>query len=96
MIFVVGLLLAFPLAMLETVVLSTLWRWYLLPLGVPVPSLPHLYGLMMVVALLTHQFVPDDMDAEDRVAKAVGHSIAVSLTALAGGWVALQIAGGAV
>ena len=84
-------------AVLYTLTLSVLWRWFLVPLDFPVLSLPHLYGLSLIVMLLTQSLPPpDDRDPLGLlIVGAVSTVVRLSL-ALAAGWVALQLMGGAV
>ena len=83
-------------AVLYTLVLSVLWRWFLLPLGLPELSLPHLYGVAIIVSLLTIETPKPDSDGDPISAVIAG--IFMSLfrlgIVLAAGWVAMSLMGG--
>jgi hypothetical protein len=97
MIFLVGLLWLPVGAVIYAWTLSVLWRWFLLPLGLPDLTLPHLFGVALVVSYMTVSTPARKKDQDP--AETVTYAIAMSLTragvALAAGWVALQLMGGA-
>lgn len=51
----VALLLWPVAALLRGAVLVTLWRWYMVPFGLPAISIPQGLGLALIVGFLTHQ-----------------------------------------
>lgn len=58
-------LAALPLLVtLRGYVLRDMWRWFVVPLGVPPISVLGAIGLSMMITLLTYQRVPDP-DAQD-------------------------------
>ncbi len=43
------------LSLIRGFVLAKLWLWFLVPLGLPVLSIPAAIGVAMTVAMITHQ-----------------------------------------
>lgn len=58
---VVGLI-AFA-AVIEGFVLTVLWRWFMVPLGAPLLTIPTAIGIALIVGMLTHQHSKQDDDA---------------------------------
>jgi uncharacterized SAM-binding protein YcdF (DUF218 family) len=55
MIAIVFIAMAVLGALLEGWVLSVMWRWFIVPLGVPALTIPAAIGVALVVGMLTHQ-----------------------------------------
>ena len=57
---VLGFVFILPLLTIYSVltygfVLSNMWEWFMVPLGLPTITLVHAYGLALIVALTSHQ-----------------------------------------
>lgn len=52
------LVLGIPLALLNGWVISWLWLWFLVPLGIPAIGVVHAMGISGIIGLLTKQYVP--------------------------------------
>jgi hypothetical protein len=79
--------------LLNGFVLSILWAWFMVPLGLPAIGKAHALGLACVIGLLSHQQPPDC--ASDKPAWArIGNSMIVSFVApvltLIIGWIAYR------
>lgn len=91
MIYLLALLILMPLAVfLNAYVLSVLWLWFIVPLGMPVLSLTTAVGIAVIVSLFqqTHQSKENDKteSAEAKIGKAFSLVLAKPLGALAVGW----------
>lgn len=53
----------------EAGVVWLLWRWFIVPLGLPTISLAHVVGLDVVVSLMTWRYTPPPTDANDYMKK---------------------------
>lgn len=61
----VGLMVA--LGALHAWVLSKLWTWFVTPIfGIETPALPLLFGLSLIVSLMTHQTQPNCTKDKDK------------------------------
>ena len=72
-------------AVLRGFVLSVLWGWFVVPLGVPDIGIAWSIGLAALISMITHQ----DVKTEDReLGVAIGIAIATPLMCLLFGWIA--------
>lgn len=39
-------------------VFSILWEWFIVPYGLPIIDIPHAIAISLIVAFLTHQYIP--------------------------------------
>jgi hypothetical protein len=59
-------------ALLEGWVLSVMWRWFIVPLGAPVISIPAAIGIALLAGMLTHQTRnPDEVEWEHLLSSAL-------------------------
>jgi len=68
-------------------VLSLLWLWFLVPLGLPTLAIAHAIGIGVLVGLLTNQYIPN-RDSEEEILNMVAHSICQPLILLTIGYIA--------
>lgn len=88
-------LVLYPLSVvIYGAVASTLWAWFLVPLGVPPVGVAHAVGVYALLLILAKTFRANDTDTsfEHLLALAFGGLI-YALLALTTGWVALQAMG---
>ena len=87
MAFGIGVGICFVLRILEGAVLATLWGWFLVPLGLPVISIPVAVGLSVIVNLVTPSPPKTDKGKEW---KQLGMIAFKAIILLMVGWVAHQ------
>lgn len=70
-------------------VLSVMWGWFLVPLGVPSIAVAQAIGISLTVSLLTKQWRPseDDKGPKSAMTKLAAEAIARPFLALLFGWV---------
>ncbi len=75
-------------------VLSILWGWFMVPLGLPALSVVTCMGVALVIGFLTHQYVDNDngKDGGERIARLISFAILYPLIALLMGWIIKQFA----
>jgi hypothetical protein len=79
-------------------VLSTLWAWFLIPLGAPAVGVIHAAGIGMIVRFMTFQFnvkdyMDDDLSSDEKLKKSfiqISYGILYPLMALVFGWAVKQ------
>ena len=76
-----------PLALLRGWVLSILWAWFVVPLGVIAVSVPHAVGLSILITMLTlHKTEDKDRTTEEKIAAYV-MVVIYPLMSLFFGWI---------
>lgn len=91
---VLVVLLVFVGAMIAASILNgwalvQLWGWFMVPLGLPVLSLPWAIGIAVVVSFLTNHNEPRKSDDVD-VGKAIGHAFLRPVISVGVGWIVHQ------
>lgn len=79
--------LGIPLIIWRGYVLSVLWRWFVVPLGVPTLGVAHAVGIATTVYLLRKGSKREEIDRE-YIIRATATSIVAPATALLIGWLA--------
>ena len=78
----IGLLLAAGIIIGSSVlggwVLSLLWAWFLVPMGLPAITIAQAIGVSLVISMLTQQFIPDARTAEQRKAQ-LWHNVLITI-----------------
>jgi hypothetical protein len=89
----VAIILLIPVGILMTgFVISRLWEWFMVPLGVSAITLPHAYGLTILVGLLSMRGMSSDMKSQEDTSMAksvflmVWMAVIMPLLAWFGGW----------
>lgn len=77
--------LTIPLILLNGWVLSWLWLWFMVPLGLPVISLAHSIGIAGIVGFMTKQYTSDKNEEEKYERMAYG--LLAPFIALGGGYI---------
>lgn len=94
-----GLIFAIPLLfvvniMVKGFVISIVWGWFMVPLGLPPVSIAMAYGLAIVISYLTHQEVEnkkhDDMGVGQLLLLAFTKPILTGGFILGISWIVLQ------
>lgn len=75
MLLVLIVLAGIPLSLLSAWVAQKLYIWFLLPLHAPVLNLWHIWGIIMLVNLLTANYASATTDNKSSVAKYAGYVI---------------------
>lgn len=72
-----GLITAAAATIIYGWLLSTLWNWFLVPLGAPVITIAHACGIWLIVSVVTAKEPThtDDRHASDRTAGAVMYMV---------------------
>lgn len=75
--------------------LTVIWRWFLVPFGVPTITLFQALGIAMVVAYMTHQYVyaKDDRSPSEVLATTATYTFLKPTLALLFGWIILKLMG---
>lgn len=61
-------------------VLTRLWAWFVVPLGVPAIGMAHAMGLVLMLALMMmHLKVHEDTDHETGLYRTIARSLAIAL-----------------
>ena len=70
--------------------ISTIWGWFIVPLGAPVIGMAQAYGISLILAYITVRSTPDfktdilrTMSLSERVGKSIGINVGILLI----GWV---------
>lgn len=72
-------------------VLSILWVWFLVPLGLPILSVAHAIGVAMVTSWLTYQYRPSTQEDKDKALEGLAIALIVRpLSALGIGYIVKQ------
>lgn len=83
---------SFGAIFLKGFVLSKLWGWFLVPLGVPEIGFAHSIGVCILISFLTFQniksYVDDNKTAEQRAGEYIGWIILYPLLTLLFGFLA--------
>ncbi len=81
-----------PLGLLRGWVLSVLWRWFLVPLGLPGLGVAQAWGIATIIAMLVFQGGRSDEDTEEspflRIVNVVIKSVLLSFLSLLIGYIA--------
>ena len=64
------LALVVTLTILEGTLLSLMWKWFMVPLGVPPIGIAHAYGIWSVVSMVRYRHHGEDFDL-DKAQKAL-------------------------
>ena len=64
-------------ALLKGFVLSVLWGWFAVPLGVPAIGIAGAIGIALLVGMLSHQAGKDDREIEEIIGASLGGPILV-------------------
>jgi hypothetical protein len=94
-----GSLLLAPLAFLsiplfsvwDSYVLTILWRWFVVPFGMPVIGKAHAYGLCVLVGLVRARMRKDD---DPGLAATIAFAVISPAIALFCGWIGHSLMGG--
>ena len=69
-------------------VLTYLWGWFLVPLGLPPIGIAHAIGVALLVGMITHQSQPDcespSREVSEHIGRVVGHLIGPFVALLVG------------
>ena len=65
-------------------VLSILWVWFLVPLGLPVISIAHSIGIAMITSWITYQYKVTTQEDKDKVLEGLGIVLIVRPLAIIG------------
>jgi len=79
----IGQLLLFPVWYFECYVMATLWRWFLMPIGLPAVDMRTFFGVNLIVAVLWFRYRKPDPDVT--VEPALG-AFVVACMCLGLGW----------
>lgn len=82
------------LAMWTAYVVTILWAWFVVPLGLPVIGKAHAYGLVVLVALIRAR-APRKDEASASIAATIMTAILGPAVGLLAGWIAHSLMGGA-
>jgi hypothetical protein len=74
-------------AILQGVVLSVLWGWFVVPLGLPALGIAHAIGIALVVRFLTHRHTSKKTDDESPIRRELFGLFVLPPLALVAGWV---------
>jgi len=74
------------LAILRGFVLSILWQWFALPLGLPEIGVAHAIGIALIVAMLAHQHSHEKQESDDPMASVLAGFLSTLLFLLVG-WI---------
>jgi hypothetical protein len=81
---IVGLVLVVPITMFSAYVLTCLWAWFVVPLGVVAIGKAHAFGLSTMISLLRAKPVDNERDALEGLLTGLAYAlIAWGLGALA-------------
>jgi hypothetical protein len=80
------LLVLLLLILLRSMVLTKLWDWFIVPLGVLPIGLAHAYGLALTATMFTDRYAAKSSDKETGV-KVFAYGFAMPLLALGIGWI---------
>lgn len=86
------LFLSVPAALLRGWVLSLLWAWFVVPLGVPPITYLHAVGISLLASLLTHKNSPADdaalekKNAHEKIVEGIATMLVGPLFVLLLGW----------
>ncbi len=72
---------------LRGLVLSLLWGWFIVPLGLPAINIFHAYGLALLVGLFGNSPQSEKGSQKDLLIKAAAENISAPLGALLMGWI---------
>lgn len=53
-------IIMFPALMLDAWVLTVLWEWFAVPVGLPQITYATAMGLILLMSFLTHQYIPKE------------------------------------
>lgn len=85
------LVVVMPLAViLDGWVLSVLWGWFLVPLGMPTLTVPLAIGVALIASSATRQYIPDG-PKDDKIERFVWVFLAPLLSLLIGWFVHLFV-----
>jgi hypothetical protein len=56
--------LAVPVALYNGMMMTFMWRWFLVPFGVPAIGVAHACGLFLLVGMFTYSFTREKFDPE--------------------------------
>lgn len=90
-----GISVAIPLVitsiLLYSYTLTKLWHWFLVPvLGLPSIGLAQAYGIMLIIAMVTHPADLKDEDSEVSLSKTAKYLYFRPIITLLFGWVVAQ------
>lgn len=85
--FLGGCILLVISTILGAYAVSTLWLWFIVPLGVSAIGLVHAYGLSIIIHYMTMEMPDHKKLAKEPFASRVGFRILLTLTALGLGYV---------
>lgn len=82
---IIGCVVGIPIYLFQGFVLTKLWFWFVVPVGLPNINFIEAVGIVMIVDFLTSQYIPKNND-EDRIS-AFLYSIMGPLFILLIGWI---------
>lgn len=81
-----GVLVVVCLALFSAFTISTLWAWFIVPLGVTKIGFAHAYGISLISTVLLGA-----RGVYDNSGKAIGLGITINILALCLGWIAVGL-----